>query len=529
VKSRNLWYAGLMLLLVMVVAVRVRLLNLPLERDEGEFAYAGQLMLQGIPPYQLAFNMKMPGIYAAYAAIMAVFGQTTAGIHLGILVVNLATAVLLFFLARRWLQGPAVPVCCAVYLLVSLSPALRGLAGHATHLVVLHALGGLLLLLRARQSGKALTLFLSGLLFGLAFLCKQPGLFFGFFGIAILMWDARTTWPASWRSCARNISWLCAGMALPLALTCLILWRAGTFERFWFWTVPYAQVYGRLQTLTEGLDRLDYFFAFGTDRWFFIAGIFGLFVMFRQGVAAERQFFFTAFFFFSFCATAAGWYFREHYFLLLLPVICLLIGDVITRLGDALAQSRAHCLRALPIALVLAGCLWQVWYHRAIWFELPPDRAIKNIYLAEAFVECREIGNYIRAHSSPEDRVEVIGSEPEIYFDARRRSVSGYIYVYDLVRNQPHAAEMRREFMDDTEKAKPRFIVLVNVGSSWMSWKKTSQVQTFIDWTTQYPAKFYELIGLAAVYQTNSAYFWDPDGIAKNINAASSVLLFRRK
>lgn len=37
----------------------------PLERDEGEYAYAGQLMLQGIPPYQLAYNMKLPGTYAA--------------------------------------------------------------------------------------------------------------------------------------------------------------------------------------------------------------------------------------------------------------------------------------------------------------------------------------------------------------------------------------------------------------------------------------------------------------------------------
>ena len=41
--------------------VRLRLLDFPLERDEGEYAYAGQLMLQGIPPYKLAYNMKLPG------------------------------------------------------------------------------------------------------------------------------------------------------------------------------------------------------------------------------------------------------------------------------------------------------------------------------------------------------------------------------------------------------------------------------------------------------------------------------------
>jgi hypothetical protein len=47
--------------------VRFRLRKIPLERDEGEYAYAGQLMLQGVPPYKLAYNMKLPGTYAAYA------------------------------------------------------------------------------------------------------------------------------------------------------------------------------------------------------------------------------------------------------------------------------------------------------------------------------------------------------------------------------------------------------------------------------------------------------------------------------
>ena len=45
----------------LVIAIRIRLLGIPLERDEGEYAYAGQLMLQGIPPYKLAYNMKFPG------------------------------------------------------------------------------------------------------------------------------------------------------------------------------------------------------------------------------------------------------------------------------------------------------------------------------------------------------------------------------------------------------------------------------------------------------------------------------------
>ena len=49
-------WLGLAVVLGFNFFVRWRLLGMPLERDEGEYAYAGQLLLQGIPPYQLAWN-----------------------------------------------------------------------------------------------------------------------------------------------------------------------------------------------------------------------------------------------------------------------------------------------------------------------------------------------------------------------------------------------------------------------------------------------------------------------------------------
>ena len=75
---RIAWWVVFVLLLITVVGIRIRLLGVPLERDEGEYTYAGQLLLQGIPPYQLAYNMKFPGVYAAYAFVIALFGQTPA-------------------------------------------------------------------------------------------------------------------------------------------------------------------------------------------------------------------------------------------------------------------------------------------------------------------------------------------------------------------------------------------------------------------------------------------------------------------
>src|ERR1700693_5325501 len=100
-RLRYFCYAALVLVLVVFAIIRIRLRNTPLERDEGEYAYAGQLMLQGDPPYHLAYNMKLPGTDAAYAVMMAAFGQTVSGVRIGMLVVLLANTVMIFMLGRR--------------------------------------------------------------------------------------------------------------------------------------------------------------------------------------------------------------------------------------------------------------------------------------------------------------------------------------------------------------------------------------------------------------------------------------------
>ena len=124
----------------------VRLLDLPLERDEGEYAYAGQLIFcTASHPDELAYNMKFPGSYAVYAAIMALFGQTTAAIHIGLLLVNAATIVLIFLLGRRLLGYFGGTAAAVSYRWMSLGCGVLGWPRITTHFVVLPMVGGLLL------------------------------------------------------------------------------------------------------------------------------------------------------------------------------------------------------------------------------------------------------------------------------------------------------------------------------------------------------------------------------------------------
>lgn len=115
--------------------IRWRLLGMPLERDEGEYAYAGQLLLDGIPPYQLAYNMKFPGVYFAYAALMKMFGETPQGIHFGIILVTSVSAILVFLIGCELLGAAGGLTAAAFFVCLSAVPITLGLAGHATHFI----------------------------------------------------------------------------------------------------------------------------------------------------------------------------------------------------------------------------------------------------------------------------------------------------------------------------------------------------------------------------------------------------------
>jgi 4-amino-4-deoxy-L-arabinose transferase-like glycosyltransferase len=154
-------------------AIRLRLLDVPLDRDEGEYAYFGQLLLAGVPPYALAYNLKLPGIYGAYALILAAFGQTPAAIRTGLILTTSATTVATYLLGAR-LGGSVVGVAAAaVFAALSLNPKMLGIAAYAEHFALLPVVAGALVLWRGCRERRPILLLACGILFGLGLLIRQ--------------------------------------------------------------------------------------------------------------------------------------------------------------------------------------------------------------------------------------------------------------------------------------------------------------------------------------------------------------------
>ena len=220
----NYFYWGILVLVILLtVSIRLRLLEIPLERDEGEFAYMGQLILQGIPPYLLSYNMKLPGIYAAYALIMSVFGESVEGVHLGFLFVNASTIIMVFLLVRHLYDSYTGIIASASFAILSVSPSVLGTSAHATHFVLLPALGGIFLMLKAIDSGKLKHIFWSGILLGLAFVMKQPGIFFIIFAFLYLLFSLFRRENASFYPLLKQGTLFLFGAVMPRGVACGVL------------------------------------------------------------------------------------------------------------------------------------------------------------------------------------------------------------------------------------------------------------------------------------------------------------------
>jgi 4-amino-4-deoxy-L-arabinose transferase-like glycosyltransferase len=415
----------LLLTVIGSAAVRLRLLSMPLERDEGEYALAGQLILQGHPPYEGLYNMKWPGTYYSYAIIEAIFGQSIDGIRLGLLAVNAAAIVLVYLLGRRLLDEWGGAAAAVAYALLSVSPATLGFAGHATHFVVLAALAAVLFLLTGFERQRSSFFFIAGIFAGLAPIMKQPGIVFTAF--VIVYWAWRVFRPDG-RDRARRLengALLGAGIVLPLVVMVASLLATHVMETFWVWTVDYARYYGAFQSdhwltdvvssfLTQwaGVIRPDFFF------WV-LAGL-GLLLLPLSPRSRPAAAMLLGLMTFSFIGVFPGFVFRKHYFILVLPTVALLFGTVVFVFRSRVQPRFPRTARIGTAALILIPLLTSVWEQRAFYFSMTPQAIVANIYAGHPFAVCLPIADYIRTHSQPGDSIAILGSEPEIYFYARR-------------------------------------------------------------------------------------------------------------
>jgi 4-amino-4-deoxy-L-arabinose transferase-like glycosyltransferase len=525
----GLWcWIALVVIIICSAVIRGRLAAMPLERDEGEYAYIAQQMLKGVPPYVSAYSMKLPGIYVVYALILTVFGQTHIAVHLGLIIFNAATILVIFLLTRRMFGGLAGVAAGCAYAIMSWGRPVLGLTANAEHFVLLPALIGITLIARPIERCRLVVVFIAALLFGLAFVIKQHGIFFAVFGGAYLFYSDLCHRPIQWKRPIITQLVFMIGVVVPFAIVCLVFQRIGVFDKFWFWTFIYAREYATTVSLSAAAKLFTVNFnsiVTETVLIWFLALLGLLRVLFRSRVRGRVPFI-IGFLIFSFLAVCPGLYFRNHYFILFFPAVAVAAGagfdDLVVGRGPGFRQG----LFTAVVGLAVVGfCLFQ---QRLYLFQLTSTDVSRFWYATDPFPESLEIAKYLKQNSFPNDTVAVIGSEPQIYFYSNRRSATGYIYVYPLMDTHEYVPTMQAQMIQEIESAKPEWIVFVSMQGSWII--KPESVMTIFDWFNGYAENFYNTVGIVDMppYE-ETIYRWDEQATGYKPESVYWIEVLRRK
>lgn len=460
----------LIFIILFICIFRLRLINVPLERDEGEYAYIGQLILDGTPPYTEAYNMKFPGIYFIYAGILWLFGQTHTAIHFCLLIVNLLSVILLFIFARKAYDDWVAAAAASAFALLSMSYHVQGFWANAEHFILPFVLGANIFLLSGLRKNKIRYFLVSGILFGCAALVKQHGAFFGVFGFAALLislWqnkipDKKTYWKYT-------IAY-CGGIFIPLLLCFFYLAYVGVLKKFYIWTFIYAKEY----SLATSLMEIKYNFIRGFQSiWYFssliwmISGV-GLITLCLRKYDKQPGILIVCLLIAGIIALSAGFHFSPHYFVFVLPAVALLFGIGIRYTFRVFSSASLPLARYFPpIFVVTITMLGTIAAHWDVLYQFSPMEVTQTVYPLYPFPYSQRIAGIIGEKTSREDKIAIIGNEPQFLFYSHRKSATSFIYIYALGEDQPFAEQFRLEMVHQVEAASPKLLVYTNIQPEW--------------------------------------------------------------
>lgn len=456
----------LLLILFLSLLMRLPFLNVPMERDEGEYAYIAQRIQDGDIPYKDAVCQKPPLVFCIYLLIFKIMGKEISDIHLFTYLYTLLEVFLIYKLGQRLANKSVGLISALIFSIITIEPGVFGSAANTEIFMLLPIIGSIIVFLLAIKGPiKIKWLFVCGICNGLAFMIKQVAIFNLFFIISCLAYRFfKNKEKKEIRIFVTANLALLFGFVASLVPIILYFWANGAMKDFIYWVFVHNFYY----IGNSFLDR-SYLFTHWTGNvlkgdWFFWT--FWLFPFaYLIKVNKGNGLMLIGWFVFSFFGVATGFRFWPHYFLQLAPAVALADGwGVWLLIGEI--KFRNLLLKKSILIILLSLALISLSANYGYFLAYSPKQISRELYGRNPFVEAKTIANYLNENVSAKETVAILGSEPEILYYANRKSATKYIIFYPLMGNYKDARKNQREAVQEIINNKPGFIVAVNLIAS---------------------------------------------------------------
>jgi Dolichyl-phosphate-mannose-protein mannosyltransferase len=422
-----------------------------LERDEGEYAYIADLLLDGGVPYRDAFDQKPPAVFAAYALIIRLLGRSPAAIHWGAQIYSLGTVALVYLVGALAASRIVGGVAALLVVPLLLDPGVYGQSANTEVFMVLPLAAALVATLLAVDRRNATWALTAGLASGLAMLFKQVAATNLIVCLSVLAIYGR------WRLVLPFLG----GVAVGPLLTVLYFVSVGAWPEF------FDAVIGHNLQYAARLEPQLYPLLLWISLRGVLVGCWPIYALALVGALWRRKpamwksrrgrGIVLAWAIASVVGMCVGGYFREHYYIQIAPAAALLAAVGLVKLTMPLTRRAAWVLPVATAIVVAYPVVASGWYY------LPGDANAKcrRLYGPNPFVEALAVGRHINERSRPEDTVFIVGSEPQILFYANRRSASRFIFAYPLTMPGLDTRGRQKTVLDELRRAPPHTVVVV--------------------------------------------------------------------
>lgn len=404
--------------------------------DEAIHASIARALLDGGVLYRDAVDQRTPLTYCVMAGILALAGETNLhAVHASVAVLVALTSWLLFLLARRLAGTAAAWWAGGLYAVLATGMFYQGDANaYVTEWFVAAFTSGAAWLFWATPSTPGnWRLAGVGMLFGLAWLSKQPGALDLAAPLLALHYLAARESPPAWRRLLRQSSWLLLGFLAVVSVVVAYYALRGALADFIFYTWTYNLVFygpevGWADRLASARTPFGLLGAF--SPLLFAAAAAAAFSIMRHLVqrtpsadehsANPARLYVVTWALSSLIGVASGGRGFDHYSIQFLPPLCLGTAWYLGRLTVEVwpGPARVNPFRRAVVLLVLLGLAGTLalgaWEARRRTLPVDPSH---------------RVAAYIAACSAPDERIFVWGYHPDIYLLANRLPASRFVYA----------------------------------------------------------------------------------------------------
>lgn len=446
-------------------------LTYPFGRDQGIYAYAGKLLLEGKMNYKEVFDLKPPGIHFFFSFIQLVAGESMLNARILDILWQFITAVVVMIISSRLTRSIYLPVISAflyIFLYYRLDYWHTLQADGALNLFFALTV---LLTISSYYSHSFLKIFASGLVFGIALLFKYTIILF--LPLLLLCFMYSSSELRSLR--IKNIVVFLSGL-LSIIISVILLYQfTGALAELINVQFVQTPLYTSIAYETESggyifsqLLKLFVYSVYAPLIWFAIAG-FTLLIR-------AKKIDFPSLVVFSWVAASLfsliiQWKFYYYHFLVIIAPLAVGAVYFVSLLLVKLPEKKKYAAKwALAVFFIaFAGYAFKPYLtsYPVLFSVLSQQRSLKDAYKYNGFTtdSVFMISKTLRAVETVEnetnktDNIFVWGFDPLVYYLSGRNCTSRFIYNFPLLWKGENS-DLKKEFMGKMEANPPKMILV---------------------------------------------------------------------